>query len=239
MIPKLIHYCWFGRGDMPESAKKCVFSWHRFMPDYEYKLWNEDNFDVTAVPYTKEAYEAKKYAFVSDYVRLWALKNEGGIYLDTDVEVFKPFDDLLGRDAFAGFEGSKHLPIGTCVMASKAKGFWVSEMLDAYRDRHFIKEDGSYDLTTNVQFITSIMCGQGFVPIGEEQDYRDLHIFPVDYFSPRHTTGEYCRTENTYCDHLGMGTWTESDKGWKTKVAKIIGPRNMIGLIKIKRKLFG
>ena len=87
MIPKKIHYCWFGRGEMPELAKECIASWHKYMPDYEYKLWNEDNFDVNAVPYTKEAYEVRKFAFVSDYVRLWALEREGGIYMDVDFEV--------------------------------------------------------------------------------------------------------------------------------------------------------
>lgn len=239
MIPKIIHYCWFGRGEMPVTAKKCIASWHRLMPDYEYKLWDEDDFDVNVVPYTKEAYEAKKYAFVSDYVRLWALNNEGGVYLDTDVEVVKPFDDLLGYDAFAGFEGSKHLPVGTCVMASKADGLWVSEMLGAYQDRRFVKEDGSYDLVTNVQFITARMCEQGFAPNGKEQDYKDLHIFPVDYFSPRHTTGEYKRTEHTFCDHLGMGSWTDSRSGWKAKMRRVVGSKAMAVLIKTKRKLFG
>lgn len=239
MIPKIIHYCWFGQGQMPESAKKCIASWLEFMPDYEYKLWNEDSFDVDAVPYTKEAYEAKKYAFVSDYVRLMALCSEGGVYLDTDVEVFKPFDDLLSYDAFAGFEGSKRLPVGTCVMASKANGLWVREMQEAYQDRHFLKEDGSYDLTTNVQFITSKMCKQGFVPNGKEQDYKDLHVFPVDYFSPRHTTGEYKQTANTYCDHLGMGSWTDSENGWKAKLGRIVGPKTMTVFIKMKRLLFG
>lgn len=238
MIPKVIHYCWFGRGELPESAKKCIASWHEFMPDYEYKLWNEDEFDVNVVPYTKEAYEKKKYAFVSDYVRLWALNNEGGIYLDTDVEVFQSFDTLLGFDAFAGFEGSKHLPVGTCVMASKANGIWVREMLEAYQNRHFLMEDGSCDMTTNVQFITEKMRGQGFVQDGKEQAYKDLHIFPVDFFCPRHTTGEYIRTENTYCDHLGIGSWTEQNEGWKAKIAALLGKRSLTCLIKFKRKLF-
>ena len=91
---------------MPELAQKCLASWHEYMPDWEYRLWNEDNFDVNSTSYTKEAYEARKYAFVSDYVRLWALENEGGVYLDTDVEMFKSLDDLLELGAFGGFEGS-------------------------------------------------------------------------------------------------------------------------------------
>ena len=154
MIPKIIHYCWFGIAEMPQLAKDCIASWHKYMPDWEYKLWNEDNFDVGSTPYTEEAHAAGKFAFVSDYVRLWALEREGGMYLDTDVTVFKSFEPLLGRHAFAGFEGSKHLPIGTCVMASEPHGVWVSEMLEAYRERHFFFPDRNLDMTTNVQFIS-------------------------------------------------------------------------------------
>lgn len=239
MIPRKIHYCWFGRGEMPELAKNCIASWHKYMPDYEYKLWNEDNFDVSSNAYTKEAYEAKKFAFVSDYVRLWALCQEGGVYLDTDVEAFRPFDDLLIQKAFAGFEGSKYLPVGTCVMASQANGLWVKEQLADYEHRHFLKTDGSFDLTTNVQFISMRMREHGFVQNGKEQEYKDLHVFPVCYFSPRQTTGEYLRTENTYSDHLGIGSWNDSTKGWKTMVGKVIGTKNMACLIKLKRRLLG
>lgn len=237
MIPKKIHYCWFGKGGMPQSMLDCIASWHRYLPDWKYILWNEDNFDVNSIPYTAEAYAAGKYAFVSDFVRLLALKNEGGLYLDTDVEVLKPLDDLLSNKAFAGFEGSKHLPIGTCVMASEAQGEWVTEMLNAYNGRHFIKLDGTYDMTTNVQFIISIMVTKGFQQNGKEQYYKDLHIYPVDYFSPRQTTGEYIRTENTYCNHKGLNSWSTEKCGWKGKVLSIVGQRNMTRLIKIKRHL--
>lgn len=238
MIPKIIHYCWFGRGEMPDLAQKCIATWHEHMPDWEYKLWNEDNFDLQSIPYTREAYEAKKYAFVSDYVRLWALYNEGGLYLDVDFEVFKPFDDLLDRKAFAGFEGSKHQPVMMGVCASEPHVEWVTEMLNAYQDRHFILPDGTMDMTTNVQFVNEKMREQGFVQNGKEQDYKDLHVFPVDYFCPRQTTGEYLRTENTYCDHLGLGSWSGKG-GWKAWIGRVVGTRNMVRLIKLKRKLFG
>ena len=239
MIPKIIHYCWFGRGEMPELVQKCTASWHRYMPEWEYKLWNEDNFDVNTVPYTKEAYEVKKYAFVSDYVRLWALYKEGGLYLDVDFEVFKPFDDLLEWNAFAGFEGSRFSPLMMGVIASCPEGVWVKEQLDAYEDRHFFNLDGTFDLTTNVKFVSERMRLNGFVQNGREQDYKDLHVFPVDYFCPRQTTGEYLRTDNTYCDHLGMGSWSDKGGGWKGTIGKLIGPDNMTRLIKLKRKLFG
>lgn len=239
MIPKTIHYCWFGRGPMPELALKCIESWHKYMPDWKYKLWNEDNFDVNSTPYTKEAYEAKKYAFVSDYVRLMALRNEGGVYFDTDVEVFRSFEPLLGYDAFAGFEGSKHIPVGTCVMASKENGEWVNEQLISYKGRHFILDDGTFDVTTNVQSMTAIMIAGGFKSNGQEQNYKDLHVFPVDYFCPRQTTGEYIKTDNTFCEHLGLNSWSDGNKGMKNVIKRLVGQKNMTKIIKLKRKLLG
>lgn len=239
MIPKTIHYCWFGRGPMPELALKCIESWHRYMPDYMFKLWNEDNFDVNSVPYVKEAYESRKFAFVTDYVRLWALYTEGGIYMDTDVEILKPIDDLLHLDAFTGYEGSKNRPPVTGLMASVAHGEWVKEQLDAYQDAHFIKEDGSMDLTTNTVRISQIMRDNGFIQDGKYHVYKDLHVFPADYFCPRQTTGEFFLTENTYCDHHFMGTWSRGSSKKRKKVSRLFGPKTTILLIKLKRKLFG
>jgi mannosyltransferase OCH1-like enzyme len=238
MIPKKIHYCWFGRGEMPQAAKDCMASWKKYMPDWEYKLWNEDNFDVHCNAYCSEAYKAGKYAFVSDVARLKALHDDGGLYLDTDVEVFRSFEPLLHHHAFAGFEGCKRVLVATCVMASEPGTEWVKEQLSYYNDRHFILPDGSQDHTTNVLYMTTRMRENGFVQNGKEQDYKDLHVFPVDYFSPRHTTGEYIRTENTYSDHLGMGSWTDRN-GLIHKFAALVGPNNMTRIIKLKRKLLG
>lgn len=239
MIPRKVHYCWFGRGELPLLVKECIASWHKYMPDWEYVNWNEDNFDVYSIPYTKEAYEAKKYAFVSDYVRLWALEREGGLYMDVDFEVYKSFDDLMKYSAFAGFEGSKYLPLMMGVIASEPHGIWVQEQLGYYQNRHFIKEDGSPDLTTNVQYVTSKMSERGFHQNGEEQDYKDLHVFPVEYFCPRQTTGEYVRTDNTYCEHKGLDSWTDHGHGLKKKLLDFVGEKNKTRLIKLKRKLFG
>lgn len=239
MIPKKIHYCWFGQGEMPELAQKCIASWHEHMPEWDYKLWNEECFDVNSHPYTKEAYMAGKYAFVSDYVRLFALEREGGLYMDVDFMVYKPFDDLLAYNAFAGFEGSKHHPVMMGVCASEPHGEWVREMLEAYKDRYFSRPDGSLDLTTNVQLLSGRMREHGLEQNGKEQDYKDLHVFPVEYFCPRQTTGEYFRTDNTYCDHLGLDSWNGKAGGWKAWIANMVGPKNMIRIIKIKRKLFG
>ena len=239
MIPRIIHYCWFGRSEMPELALKCIESWHKYMPDYEYKLWNEDNFDIDYNQYVKEAYEAHKYAFVTDYVRLYALFTEGGIYMDTDVEVLKPYDDLLCLSGFTGYEGSKNRPPVTGTMASEPGNIWVKEQLDAYRDLHFIKADGSMDIKNNTTRISEIMRAGGFIQNGKKQVYKDMHIFPVEYFCPRQTTGELFITENTYCDHHFMGSWTDNTLGWKKIIATLVGSRNMTRLIKLKRKLNG
>ena len=226
---------------MPELALKCIESWHRFLPDYEYKLWNEDSFDVNSVPYVKEAYEARKYAFVTDYVRLFALYTEGGIYMDTDVEVLKPYDDLLDLPGFTGYEGSKHKPPVTGTIASELGGEWVKEQLDTYQGLHFLKPDGSYDLTTNTVRISRIMQEGGFVQDGKKQVYKDMHIFPVEYFCPRQTTGELLITDNTYCNHHFMGSWNNKEKGISLKriIGKIVGKQNMVYLIKLKLRLFG
>lgn len=224
---------------MPKLVLDCIESWHKFMPDWEYVLWNEDLFDISLFPYVQEAYEARKFAFVSDVARLYALKQLGGVYLDTDVLVFKSFEPLLGFDAFAGFEGSKHSPVGTCVIGSVAHGEWVGRQLSDYEGRRFIMSDGSFDLTTNVSFITSQMVKEGFVSDGREQDFSGIHVFPVDYFCPRQTTGEYIRTENTYCEHLGIGSWAENTTGWKSRLLSWMSPSLRVKIIKIKRTIIG
>ena len=222
---------------MPELAQRCIESWHKYLPDYEYKLWNEDNFNLHLNSYVEEAYQANKFAFVTDYVRLYALFTEGGIYMDTDVEVLKPFDDLLSLPGFTGYEGSKYLPPVTGIMASEAGNLWVKEQLDSYIDAHFINSDGTLDTKTNTTRISEIMRKGGFVQDGKKQVYKDMHIFPVDYFCPRQTTGELLFTENTYCDHHFMGSWANSKK--QSFLLRIIGPRNLTKLIKLKRILLG
>ena len=224
---------------MPDMVLKCINSWHEFMPDWEYVLWNEDSYDVTSYMYSQEAYAAGKYAFVSDVARLYALAKQGGVYLDTDVMVFKSLEPLLEYKAFAGFEGSKHSPIGTCIIASEKDGEWVKEQLESYNYRHFLMENGDFDTTTNVSYITGRMKENGFVTNGLEQDYKDLHVFPVDFFCPKHTTGEYIRTNNTYCEHLGIGSWSDNKNNWKRRLLSVFSPSLRSSLIKFKRVLLG
>lgn len=236
MIPKIIHYCWFGRGQMPQTALDCVESWHRYMPDWEYRLWNEDNFDINCNRYVKEAYEAGKFAFVSDYVRLVALRDFGGLYMDVDFLVRKPFDGLMNDSAFAGIEGSKRNPVMMGVIASEPDGEWVKEQLALYDGLRFIKEDGSPDMTPNTSRVLVSMVRNGFIADGKEKYYKGLHIYPVDYFCPRQTSGEYLLTENTYCESIGTSSWAPPGKSWKSLIRRIIGQKNMTRLIKLKRR---
>ena len=158
---------------MPELAERCIASWKKYMPEWEIKRWDETNFDIAAAPlYVRQAYEARKFAFVSDYVRLWALEQFGGLYMDVDFEVYRPFDELMDKyPAFAGYEGSKRKPVMQGVIASEAHGAWVKDMLATYESREFVKADGSLDLTPNTSYFTDRLEAQGFVADGIEKDF--------------------------------------------------------------------
>ena len=239
MIPKIVHYCWFGRGQMPELALKCIESWKKYLPDYEIRQWNEDTFDVNSVPYVKEAYESRKFAFVTDYVRLWALEREGGLYMDVDFEVYRPFDELMEQyDAFAGYEGSKRNPVMMGVLAAKAHHLWIQGMLQTYADRAFVLADGSLDMTPNTGYFLDWMLERGFMNNGKEQDFMGVHILPVECFCPGLTTGENLRCERTYCEHKGLHSWS-GNGGWKAKVLSILPQSWKTRIIKFKRSILG
>lgn len=207
MIPKIIHYCWFGRGEKPELALRCIESWNKYLPDYELKEWNEDNFDITQNQYVREAYENRKFAFVTDYVRLYAIYTEGGVYMDTDVEVLGSYDKFLHHHAFSGFETDGNVPTG--MMAAEKGSVWAKELLDQYQDRVFVQSDGSYDMTTNTAVITNYMIGKGLILNNQYQDFLGLcTMYPTDYFCPKdHRTGKIRCTKNTVCIHHFAGSW--------------------------------
>lgn len=218
MIPKVIHYCWFGRGKKPELAIKCIESWKKILPDYEIKEWNEDNFDLNCNKYVKEAYENKKYAFVTDYVRLYALYNEGGIYMDTDVEVLKPLDEFLRHPAFSGFENNNSIPTG--IMASTKKNKWIESLLKDYDNISFVNKDGSLDLTTNVVRITNTTIENYNIELNNTyQDLKEVVFYPHDYFCPKDwNTGNINITDNTHTIHHFSGSW--HSKKEKKQIAK-------------------
>lgn len=212
-IPKIIHYCWFGQKGIPETELQCMASWKVFLPDYEFRFWNESTFNIDqSVPYVKECYRAKKYAFVSDYVRMYVLNRFGGVYLDTDVEVLKPIDQFLEDEFFIGFENRTML--GTGIIGS-VKGHWLTkEMLDYYASHNFIDANGNQDVTTNVKILSGLIAKYGFVPENKEQVIRDLHIYERDIFQPKKlSANEFRVTDRTVTLHKISGSWlTEREK---------------------------
>jgi len=193
---------------MPKLATKCINSWRDYLSDFELKLWNEDNFDINGNQYVKEAYNAKKFAFVSDYVRLYALYHYGGIYMDTDVEVIKPLNQFLKHRAFSGCEDENNCLTGT--MGSESKHPWIERLLSEYADKKFILTGGSLDTTTNVTRATRIMMKEyGWVPKDQYQELRDdLHIYPSEYFCAKnYETNEIKITEKTHTIHHFAGSW--------------------------------
>ncbi len=217
MIPKIIHYCWFGGNPKPELAKNCINSWKKYCKDYEIKEWNEDNFDIPEAPlYVRQAYEAKKWAFVSDYVRLWAMIKYGGIYMDTDMEVIKPIDKFLENEAFGGFESTT--TISTAIMACKKDYSLFKVLLSEYDNIPFVRDDGSFDETTNVKRITNCCKKYGFVPDGKYQVVNGFALYPKEYFCPKSPDLQSCKiTRKTYTIHHYMGSWISDEDKEKYK----------------------
>lgn len=237
MIPKIIHYCWFGGKSVPKDVIDCINSWKKYMPTYEIILWNEDNFDIESNRYVKEAYASNKFAFVADYVRLFALHHFGGIYLDTDVEVLKPLDSFLIHKAFSGFEDENL--ISTAIIGSEKNGVWVKMQLDSYKNRVFIKDNGDLDTTTNVCTITENMVREGFVLNNMHQNFNGIiDIYPKDYFSPKsYFSGKIKLTENTYTIHHFSGSWLTLTQKNKIKVRRLLGDKCFMFLSRIKNTI--
>ncbi len=221
-IPQCIHYCWFGRGPLPELALKCLASWKKYLPDYEIIEWNEDKFDINAVNYTREAYDAKKFAFVSDYARYWILYKYGGLYFDTDVEVIKPIDDIVAKGSFMGCEslGDDFALVnpGLGIGATAGHPFY-KEMLDRYSNLHFIDSEGKLNLQTVVYYTTESLKEFGLRNIDAMQNVQDLWIYPKEYFCPKnYDTGVVNLTANTRTIHHYSASWY----GRKDKVYRFV-----------------
>ena len=216
MIPKVIHYCWFGRNPMPKKFKKYISSWHKFCPDYEIKLWNEDNYDVNKNSFISEAYKQKKWAFVTDYVRVDVVEQFGGIYLDTDVELLKPLDSLLCYKGFAGFECSDYVNFGLGYGAEPHNPF-VKVIRDFYHNLEF-NEDTTKQYTGPI-IQTNILSKSGLnINRYIEQEIDGFHIFPTEYFCPMNYNQIYdFLTDKTYSVHHFSATWLDKQEYKKFK----------------------
>lgn len=219
MIPKIIHYCWFGGNPLPESAKKCIASWKKFLPDYEIKEWNEENFNVNIIPYTKEAYEAKKYAFVSDYARFWILEREGGLYFDTDVEVVKDMTPIIEAGPYMGCElHDGTIAPGLGIAAEPHMPVYI-RILENYQKMSFLNPDGTRSNYSMIPMITEMLRSEGLKEAVSIQNIMGLKIYPVEYFNPLDSlTGRLRKTTNTYSIHWYMASWTEPEPWWLKKI---------------------
>ncbi len=219
-IPKVIHYCWFGRNPKPKLAEKCINSWKKFCPDYEIIEWNEDNFDVNANRYCREAYEAKKWAFVTDYARLKILYDHGGFYFDTDVELKKNLDPLCSEYGFAGIENSTRcIKVATGLgMGAEPKAALVKAILDSYEESAFRRADGSLDTTTCTVRNTEILKQFGYVEENRMQTVAGFTIYPTEYFSPMVMENAKLKvTKNTYSIHHYALSWTPKENQIRRK----------------------
>lgn len=212
MIPKTIHYCWFGRGKKPYLIRKCIKSWRKTMPDYEIKEWNEDNFDVNAIPFVHEAYAERKWAFVADVCRFYACYNEGGVYLDTDVEVFKRLDEFLEHTCFIGSEvrtytGGLFISVDASAFGCEKGHWYIKECLDWYKDKHFRNEEN--DITGGVVqgVATSLLKPYGYTRENKRQTIKDVNVFPNSYFANK--TVPYDKS-SIYTLHHFDGSWNDS-----------------------------
>lgn len=239
-IPKIVHYCWFGGKEKPDSVKKCIESWKKFLPDYQLVEWNEDNFNIEKLQYTKEAYVAKKYAFVSDVARIEALYQYGGIYMDTDVEVLKTFTPLLDARCILGMEEKGY--VATSFMAFEKEHPLVKQFLNLYENISFLDKNGQIITGTNVAKLTNLLIEKGFV---QENYYQELEegikIYPKEFFSPYdYINCHYNITENSYCVHHFAVSWMSKKeqvkKEIKKQLSKILGPKKMN---KIREKIKG
>ncbi len=226
-IPKKIHYCWFGGKPLNKLGRKCLKSWKKYFPDYEIIEWNESNFDLNACPYVKEAYEAKKWAFVSDYVRFKVLYEQGGIYFDTDVEVIQSFEEILHRGPFFGCENPNletgvHVAPGLGCAVAPGNPLYL-ELIQHYEESSFLNEDGSLNLYTVVDRTTDILKAHGLQETMEVQKVEDILIYPAEYFCPIDmNSNELKKTENTYSIHRYAASWVTGKERFRGKIYSFI-----------------
>ena len=227
MIPKIIHYCWFGRNPLPSSAKRCIASWKKYLPDYEIKEWNEDNFDVNSIPYTRDAYAAKKYAFVSDYARFWVLYHYGGVYFDTDVEVIRPMNDIIAKGPFMGWEkpgstGAYSIAPGLGLAANREQPLY-QEILHGFEHLNFYDENGERNNYSMIPLVTDLLTQKGLKKDGSIQVIDDVILYPSEYLCPmEYFTGKVTITDNTYAIHWYTMTWLPKTAIWKFKLMRLV-----------------
>lgn len=231
-IPKVIYYCWFGNGEMPRLSKKCIKSWKKYCPQYKIVCINEENFDISQNRYARQAYEEGKWAFVSDYARLKVLYDEGGIYLDTDVELIKPLDELIEGSGYMGFDDNGIISTGLGFACEKGNEL-VLALLKDYDDISFILPDGSYDMTPCPDRNRETLKRLGMNQDSKDQIFMGIRMLPEDYLCPmKYYTGKTTITQNTYSIHHFCASWTSPTAKRTLFVKRLVG-------VKLYDKLYG
>ena len=243
MIPKVIHYCWFGGRPLPKEAERCINSWKKFMPNYTIIPWDESNFDIDSIPYTKEAYAAKKYAFVSDYARFWILYHYGGVYFDTDVEVIKPIDDIVEAGDFLGVEQQDRTHITTnpgLGLGAEKNNPLFKDLMERYQSSHFLCSNGTVKVQNIVEITTDYLMTKGLRNTNGIQQCCGFTIYPKDYFCPiDYDTRELKITSNTRTIHHYAESWVPKSTRFKNAIGRLFGNKFLQGLIRVKRFLKG
>ena len=234
-IPKKIHYCWFGGAPLGKNAQRCIKSWQRFCPDFEIVRWDESNSPLQDNLYVRQAYEAKKWAFVSDYVRAAVLCEQGGIYLDTDVELLAPLEPFLEHEAFLGFESPAS--VATCLLACRAGHPFFRQVKEMYDTLPFLSPQGVPDMTTNVVRITALLSAHGLIADGSRQSLCGVEIYPSPVFSPKSLeTGKITLTPETRAIHYFDASWMSLRQRFHTRLAQLLGPRLTLRLKRLLGK---
>lgn len=234
MIPQTIHYCWFGGNEKPEKAKICIASWKKYCPEYEIIEWNEENFPPQDCPkYVRDAYDAKKYAFVTDFVRLKVLYDRGGFYMDTDVELLKSLDPFLENAGVIGFENDEFVNSGQMLAAETGHPL-LREMMACYENIEFWKTDGGMYLLGCPHVNTDVLVRHGLVKNGQLQTVDGFHVYPADWFNPLDSaTGELRKTENTVSIHWYSMSWISPARRIRVKILRRV--RRVLQHLRIRR----
>lgn len=220
---RMIHYCWFGGEKKSKTIVKCINSWKKFFPDWEIKEWNEENFDINYNIYVSQAYKCKKWAFVSDYVRFWALEKYGGIYFDTDVEVIRDFSPLLQDDAFSGFETDKYVAPGLVLYSKEPNHPIIRSTREHYDNIRFLDDKGNRIRINVCGIFTGILEGYHYIPNGQLQNCGGMVLYPKDFFCPfDDATGVLTKTRNTYSIHWYGKSWMSKGKIIRNRCTRIL-----------------
>lgn len=243
MIPKTIHYCWFGGKPLPKNAEKCIKSWEKYLPDYNIIRWDESNFDINSIPYTKEAYAAKKYAFVSDYARFWILYHHGGVYFDTDVEVLKTIEDIVEAGNFLGVEqqDSTHITVAPGLgLGAERNNPLIKDLMEIYKKSRFLCSNGTVEVQNIVEITTDYLMARGLKNTNSIQQCHGFTIYPKDFFCPiDYHTRELKTTSNTRTIHHYAESWVPRSTRWKNALGRLFGNGFLNALIRVKRLLRG